>query len=59
MKTKKLGFDDATAGRSPDTILAYDPYYIEGYREGLLSKIEWAKQDLECFENEYYMDLAE
>jgi hypothetical protein len=40
-------------------MLAYDPYYLDGYREGLLTKIEWAKQDLECFEAEYLLDLAE
>ena len=59
MKSRTLGYDHAVQDKSPDSMLAYDPYYLDGYREGLLTKIEWAKQDLECFEAEYLLDLAE
>jgi hypothetical protein len=59
MKLNQLGFDHATTNKSPDTSLIYDIDYALGYHEGLKSKLEWAKQDLECFEAEYLMDLAE
>ena len=59
MKTRTLGYDHAVQGKSPDSTLAYDPYYLDGYRDGLIIKVEWAKQDLECFEAEYLLDLAE
>ena len=59
MIAKRLGFNDAVSDKLPDPVLAYDPYYIEGYRDGLISKIELARRDLESFDDQYRWSIAE
>lgn len=58
----RMGYDHATAGKSPEPKLAYEPDYLDGYRQGLIAKIKWAEEDLSCFEAEYdfgYQPLEE
>lgn len=53
MRLDRMGYDHATAGKSPDPKLAYELDYVEGYRQGLIAKVKWAEDDLSCFEAEY------
>lgn len=52
-EAQDLGFDHAAAGRSPDSDRIDDPDYMAGFRDGLLTRIRWAREDLDCFDAEY------
>lgn len=54
MRLDRMGYDHATTGKSPDPKLAYEPDYLDGYRQGLIAKVKWAEDDLSCFEAEYF-----
>lgn len=53
MVSQQIGYDHAADGRDPDEVLKSDHNYVNGYLEGLLARIAWAKADLESFEQQY------
>ncbi len=45
---KRLGYDDATSGRTVDPVMN-DEDYMAGYREGLEARLQWATDELKQF----------